>query len=244
MQPNTTPSPAIKVNQLILRAYKRAGVVPVEATLAGANIVPKLEHGRMTLDTILDSLQTEGIMARSTVLHELTVKAGEPYYELPDTVLDAFGDAMFILGGLEDIDPKRTNGELAVKNIDLAMWQALTNKEMESSRPQLYVVLRDKTNVRVRLWPTPSDDGVLRVRTLRLFGGSSIGDRPVDLARYWNDALIWCLAYHLATDHGLPTERCVYLAQVSEAKKAAAVRLGSESTPMQAMVIYPTQWSA
>jgi hypothetical protein len=243
MLPSTTPSQPIKVNLLILMAYKRAGILPVEATLAGANMTPKLEHGRLVLDTVLDALATEGVNARSLVLHELPIVAGETTYELPDTVLDATGDAMFYSGDLEDFDPKRTESELAVKQIDIATWASLTAKQSESARPQLYTTLRDQPLVRVRVWPTPSANGVLRLRVARLFGGSADGRRPVDLQRYWHDALIWTLASYLATDSSLPTERCAFLGQVAEGKKRAALRYGSEQTPLQAVVDYRTQWS-
>lgn len=243
MLPSPLPSAPLQINVMILMAYKRAGLLPVEATLSSGNVIPKLEHGRLLLDTILDSLQTEGYLARTLSLHDLTIVAGEPFYTLPDTVLDAYGDAMFIYGDAEDIDPKRTNGEVTVKQVDVATWQALSTTNNQSSWPQLYAAFRDQVNVQVRLWPSPSDNGVLRLKIARLFGGNQDGKRPVDLQRYWQDALIWMLAYYIATDSSVPTERCVYLAQVSEAKKTAALRYGMEQTTIQATVAYSTQWS-
>ncbi len=50
----TTPTTPISINQLVLLAYKRAGLVSIETRLSGANLTAKLEHGRQQLDLILD----------------------------------------------------------------------------------------------------------------------------------------------------------------------------------------------
>lgn len=243
MLPSTTPSTPLSINQLVLLSYKRAGILPVEARIDGANMTPKLEHGRLLLDTILDALSADGFIARTLEVYDLPLVAGQPSYSLPEHILDAYGDAMVVVTELEDFDPNRTNGELAVKQVDVATWLAITNKEMESSRPQLYVSFRDRATAQVKLWPIPSDNAVLRLKVIRLFGSNKEGQRPIDLQRYWQDAIVWMLAYYLATDSSMPTERCVYLAQVSEAKKTAALRYAHEHTPITATLSYPTQWS-
>ena len=46
---STTPAARVSINALCLLAYKRAGIVPVEARLSGANMVAKLEHARQVL---------------------------------------------------------------------------------------------------------------------------------------------------------------------------------------------------
>lgn len=244
MLANPLPSKPISINQLVLLSYKRAGLLPVDATVQGANMTQKLEHGRVLLDTILDSLATEGFTARNTELYDLAIVAGSPSYTLPDHLLDAVGDAMFVAVEPDSFDPLRTSGELACKQVDIATWQAITVKDMESTRPQLYAAFRSGVYTELRLWPVPSENGILRLKVVRLLGGNDEGKRPVDLQRYWQDALIWMLAYYLATDSSLPTERCIYLAQVSEAKKVAALRYNTEHVSIQCAVSYPTQWSA
>lgn len=239
---STTPSVPISVNTLILLAYKRAGVLPVEAQLSGANMTPKLEHGRQTLDLILDGLATEGFIARTTEFYDLEVVAGEPYYTLPDTILDVFEDAMFVPA--ENVDTKFTTGELVCKQIDLSTWQTLTTKGSSSTRPQLYVALRSGATVQLRFWPVPSEAGKMRIKTVRLLGSAADGTKSPDLQRYWYDALVWCLAYYIAVDSSMPAEKIAFLQAMSADKKLACVRYAHEHTPNQAVLSYQTQWSA
>ncbi len=242
MSINDSPSTPISINQLILLAYKRAGVLPVEARLSGGNMVPKLEHGRATLDLIMDSLATEGFMARTTEFYDLELVAGESQYTLPDTILDVFEDAMFV--GTENLDTKYTSGELVCKQVSVDLWQTLTQKGSGSNRPQLYAAFRGGATVELRFWPVPLEAGVMRLKTVRLLGTSADGTKNPDLQRYWYDALVWCLAYYVAIDSSMPTEKIGMLQAIAEQKKKACVRYAFEHTGSQAVLCYPTQWSA
>lgn len=238
----TAPSTPISVNQLILLAYKRAGVLPVEARLSGANMIPKLEHGRQTLDLIMDGLATEGFIARTTEFYDLSIVAGESQYTLPDTILDVFEDAMFVPA--ENPDTKHTTGEMICKQMDSSTWQSLTTKGSISSRPQLYFADRTGATVALKFWPVPSEAGVMRLKTVRLLGTSADGTKSPDLQRYWHDALVWCLAYYVAIDSSMPADKIAMLQQLAEDKKKACVRYSFEHTGTQAVLDYQTQWSA
>ena len=229
----TAPSPLVSINQLILLALKRAGVVPIETRLSSANMVSKLEHGRATLNLIMDALATEGFMARTAGFHDLPLVAGEPYYTLPEDVLDVHEDAMMVPA--DSPDTKFTTGELVCKQIDLAKWSTLTVKGSISTRPQLYCVFRHGALVNVRFWPVPSEAGVMRLNVTRLFGSSGNGTKSPDLERFWYDCLVWQLAYYIAVDTSMP----------AESKKRACVNFSFEHTSgPQAVIDYPTQWSA
>lgn len=234
-------SAAVSINELVLLALKRAGLVPVQARLSGANLVPYLEHGRRLLDLIVDGLATKGFFARSMAFHDLTIVADTSEYALPETVLDVHEDAMFIpsFNG----DTEHTQGETPIKQIDLSTWQTLPNKGSESSRPQLYAAFRDEATVTVRFWPVPSEAGTVRLKTARLLDGNATGTDSVDLQRYWSDALVWCLAYYFAVDGSMPVEKVSLLLSVSETKKAECVSYAFEHTNQVATVHYPTQWS-
>lgn len=239
----TTPSPLLTLNELILLAFKRAGALPLEARLSGANMTPKLEHGRQTLNLILDALATEGFIARTATFHDLPLVAGEPYYTFPNDVLDVHGDAMMVPAS--NPDTKFTSGELVCKQIDLFKWSTLTVKGSISTRPQLYCVFRHGASVNVRLWPVPSEAGVMRFATTRLFGGAQTGTKAADLERFWYDCLVWQLAYYIAVDTSMPTERVALLSGIAEAKKRQCVNFSFEHTDgPQAVIEYPTQWSA
>jgi hypothetical protein len=238
-----TPSALVSINQLILLALKRAGVVPIEARLSGANMVSKLEHGRATLNLIMDALATEGFIARTTGFHDLAMVAGEPYYTLPEDVLDVHGDAMFVPS--HNPDTKFTTGELVCKQIDLFKWSTLTVKGSISTRPQLYCVFRHGALVNLRFWPVPSELGVMRLAVTRLFGSSSDGTKSADVERFWYDCLVWQLAYYIAVDTSMPADRVAMLQGIAESKKRQCVNFSFEhTTGPQAVVDYTTQWSA
>jgi hypothetical protein len=237
----TTPSVPISINQLILVAYKHAGIVPIETRISGANLTPKLEHGRQQLDLILDGLATEGFIARTTSFYDLPIVAGESQYTLPDTILDVFEDAMFVPS--ENLDTKHTTGELVCKQVDLTTWQLLTTKGSTSTRAQLYVAMRDGATVVLRFWPVPSAAGVMRLKTVRLLGGAADGRLSPDLQRYWHDALGWMLASYLAIDASLPTDKVATLGAMAAQKKGECLRYAREHTGTQLTLNYPTQWS-
>jgi hypothetical protein len=237
-----TPSVPVSINKLILLAYKRAGLLPVEAQLTGANMTPKLEHGRQTLDLIMDNLAVEGFIARTMEFYDLPIAAGENYYTLPDTILDVHEDAMFVPD--ENPDTKYTTGELVCKQIDQSTWQTLTTKGSVSTRPQLYAAFRNGATVQLKFWPVPSEAGVMRIKTVRLLGGNADGDVTPDLQRYWLDALVWMLASYLAVDSSMPAERVAYLQGMAAMKKKECVKYSYEHTSQTAVVCYPTQWSS
>ena len=238
----TTPSVPISINQLILVAYKHAGIVPIETRISGANLTPKLEHGRELLGLMLDGLATDGFNARTTAFHDLAIVAGESQYTLPDNILDVFEDAMFIPS--ENLDTKHTTGELVCKQTDLATWQLLTTKGSTPPRSQLYVAMRDGATVVLRFWPVPSAAGVMRLKVMRLLGGAADGKLSPDLQRYWHDALSWMLAAYLAVDASLPPDKVATLGGIAETKKRDCLRFSREHTGNQMVLSYPTQWSA
>lgn len=237
------PSTPISINTLILLANKRAGLLPVEAKLSGANMTPKLEHGRQLLDLIIDGLATDGFIARTMAFYDLPILAGESQYTLPDTILDVIEDAMFVPGSPVNFDTKHTTGELVCKQIDLATWQTLTTKGTISTRPQLYASFRSGATVQLKFWPVPSEAGTMRLKTIRLLGGNADGTDSVDLHRYWFDALVWCLAYYLAVDGSMPSEKIAFLFQAAEMKKKKCISYAFEHTGTQAAICYPTQWA-
>lgn len=242
MTDTTIPTARVSINALVLLAYKRAAIVPVEARLSGANMAPKLEHGRQVLDLIMDALATKGFIARTSGFYDLPLVAGEPYYNLPDDILDVHGEAMFVPA--DNPDTKFTSGELVCKQIDQMAWALMSVKGSISTRPQLYCIFRHAAAVNLRLWPVPSEPGALRLRTTRLFGGAGDGQKSADMERFWYDALVWNLAYYLAVDSSMPAQTIQMLQMTAEAKVAECVKFSFEHTAsIQAVCDYPTQWS-
>jgi hypothetical protein len=187
---------------------------------------------------IIDGLATEGFMARTMEFYDLPMVAGESQYTLPDSILDVFEDAMFVPGSPTNYDTKYTTGELVCKQVDLATWQTLTTKGSISTRPTLYAAFRSGATVELRFWPVPSDAGTMRLKTVRLLGSNSDGTKQVDLHRYWFDALVWCLAYVVAVDSSMPSDKVALLLNVSEEKKKKCIAYSYEQTGTTAVLVH------
>jgi len=237
----SAPSAPVSINTLILLALKRAGIVPVEARLSGANMTARLEHGRQLLDLIVDALAVEGFMARTTQFYDLPILGGESAYTLPDTILDVFEDAMFVPS--ENHDTKNTTGELVCKQVDVTTWQLITTKGSSSTRPTMYAAFRQGATVQLKFWPVPSEAGTMRMKTVRLLGSNADGRNQPDLERFWFDAIVWLLAWYFAIDSSMPSDKVSFLAAMAETKKKACIRYSMENTSTQAMLAYSTQWS-
>jgi hypothetical protein len=235
------PPAPLSVNQLILLAYQQAGLLPFEATLRSANMVPKLEAGRRRLDLILTALPREGFVARTSVFHYLRIEAGINEYELPGNILDMGGNAMFIQGA-DNVEGDASDSELLVTQVDADAWHVQSTKSTESPNPLMYAVFSDGGQVRVKLWPTPSEQGLLRCKCTRLLAGAGDGKGAPDLQLYWQDWLVYALAGELAIGSGMERAQCMLLLQMAEAKKVACLRYGKEHTPQQAVVTYRSGW--
>jgi hypothetical protein len=147
---------------------------------------------------------------------------------------------MFVPGPPVNQDTKHTTGELVCKQVDLATWQTLTTKGSISTRPTLYAAFRMGATVMLRFWPVPSEDGTMRLKTVRLLGSNADGTKNVDLHRYWFDALVWCLAFYVAVDSSMPSDKISFLNGMAEDKKAKCVNYAFEHTGATARVVHPS----
>jgi hypothetical protein len=235
------PTQALSINQLILLAYKQAALVPLEATLSSANMVPKLEFGRQHLDLLLPTLHLEGHLVQTQILHTELVEAGVAELKLPGHILDVSGSAMWVQtpAGVEDpVETTTTGLELYVSQVDIETWHVQTNKEQQSPYPLMYAAQRDGGQCRVRLWPATSERGLLRFKAVRLFARAADGKGPPDLHIYWQDWLVHALAASLAQASGMPRADVMMLLQMAEAKKAACTRYGKEHPPQRAVITW------
>lgn len=232
------PPKALTINEIILLAYQQATLLPFEATLRSANMVPKLEAGRKRLDLELLTLPREGFLSRASTMLVLRIEPGINEYKLPGHILDMSGHAMFIQGAVDNVEHDSSGSELLVAQVDIDTWHLQTTKNTESSNPLFYAVFADGGQVKIKLYPTPSEGGLLRCKCTRLLGGAGDGKGPVDLQLYWQDWLVYALAGSLALGSGVDRQHCLFLLQMAEAKKASCLRYSKEKTPIQAVITW------
>lgn len=190
------------INLIVRRAFQVAGLLHASSQPDENDFA----LGRDLLETVIRHLSTRGIIARTVAFYDLELTAGTYRYSMPSTVLDVFGDAMYID---PDEDPAEAAGELLVSPIDRQRWQTLTSKNAESA-PTLYYAHRETTPVEVFFWPIPSEAGTVRLQTQRLLANCNEGTATVDLESYWTRCLVWTLSAELAAAKTLPVGRIAY----------------------------------
>lgn len=223
------------VNDLVKRAYRRAG-------LLNEHMLPSQQQAadaREELELIIDALELEGLMVRSVIMEHVVLEAGTASYTLPDHVLDVIGEAKHIRDG-EELD--RASGETVIQAIPRADWQGISAKNA-TGLPSLYYPDRSGSQVVVHLWPIPDAAGTARFQVHRLRADNDVGLATPDVERHWGQYLVYELAHKLALSRSLPLPRCQMLA-VEAARYLTKAKLKSnEHQPRQIHLTHRTQWS-
>lgn len=214
------------INELVRLAYVLAGLLEESQALAdvgGGGL------GRSFLDVMLKELQAKGITARASSFYNVTLTAGTTDYEMPSSVLDVYGDAMYIPAG-EDVDA--ASGETTVQSMSQDQWHAQSAKDA-TGRPTRLFVMRQATPPTVRFWPIPDEAGTVRVQTHRNLADATSGSATLDLEVYWEGYVIHQLAATLAEAKTMPPDKVgrltgAALAKLREARAMSASRLGTQ----------------
>lgn len=223
------------IDQLALTAYQLAGLLEETQTLADAN---GGSLARRLLGTIVTELQGQGIIARAVTFYEQTLVSGTSSYSMPSTVLDVFGDAMYIPEGQT---VSRADSETVVENIPRERWQNISAKSA-SGTPTQYYVHREVTPPSVRLWPVPDEAGTIRFQVHRHLADSSSGAATVDLEVYWTTYIMYRLAQLLAEAKSLPADKRLSLRAEAMAAKSTAKSMASDRRDNQFYVAHRTGW--
>lgn len=230
----------VTVDQLILRAYKRAGQINIGQGTASPQWLEKAQFGREELDTILDELQTEGVYARSVVFYNLSLTEDTYIYSMPATALDVVGDGMYIPESETDLT--KAQGETVVKQTDRETWHRNSAKNAKS-RPNLFWTDRQTTPISVRLWPIPDEAGTIRFQIHQKLADTLEGDATLELLPYWDQYLIYALATVIAETSSLPAPTCSYLNKRAEQKKQRARAFANQRPGNVTHLTHYTPWS-
>lgn len=207
MSEATTISVQPTIDRIVLRAYKKAGLIPITSDIGNdVEWEAKASHGRETLTSIVDGLSVHGFLEYFVDFYDLELTEDELQYCLDPDVLNVVSDGSYIPASNEDT--LITNGETQVSQISAFRWNQLSSKESRGRPSQMYVHRNGKT-IELRVWPRPDENGTIRLRIHRIPFSSQVGSNNVDLHRYWLDYLIHALAYQLMTDSKLPMDERV-----------------------------------
>jgi hypothetical protein len=181
----------------------------------------------------LDALQAEGIVVTHVERSTLALLAGTTEYTLPAETLDVFVGpdnvvgTVFVTGG----------AETPVRAISRAEYTAIAKKDTQSV-PTLVFIER-LAQVKAVFWCVPSVASTFRYNKIRLPRDMDTGTVTLDLARRWQKAICFSMAYHLSLAKSAPTTRVQFLLGEAERLKAIARASDVEKTNMQMWIDGP-----
>lgn len=241
---SATSSTLSTVDEIILQGYKRAGILPFEFSIgADSQWNARADHGRQTLNRVINGLATLGFIDHFTDFYVLDLVAGQPDYDIDpdDNVLNFVDSGSHIptINGAEEIE---TTGETPVKPISRHRWNSLSSKVAEST-PTLYYIHRNGPNLTLYLWPTPAQASKIRFQIHRIPGSNSTGSNTPDLQRHWDTYLVNALAYEFMSDAKLSIdERTIVRADRDvELEKLKAYETSNEGPDV--LFVHSTPWS-
>jgi hypothetical protein len=237
----SAPATESIIDQVVLSAFKKAGLLPIEYEIgADSTWAAKSSHGRDILNRIIYSPEVNSSIDYFMDFDDVVLTANEQYYTMNSDVLNVIGDASYIPA--DNADTKDTDGETIVTQINVHRWNTLSSKNA-SGRPSLFYVKRTGKSIQVRLWPQPDEAGTIRFQVHTLAASSKVGSDDFDLRRYWENYLVHAVACELMVDSKMPVEdQTIVLAErnrlLVECKKAA-----EPNEPPVLILTHRTGWS-
>ena len=226
----------LTVGRIVLHAYRLAGLMAIEQEPSGVQWQKRVIHGMELLEMITKGLEAEGRLVRARRFYELALVADQADYVLPETIMDVFGDAMYLEPGDTTQD---ASFETVVRQIDQDNWQRLGVRD-STGRPTCYFALRDSSTITVRLWlkPDTANAGTIRFQAYYLLANSTDSTATPDLERYWAEYLITAVAAKLAEGGGMPNDKISRLEMKSVGLLMRAKGYSRQRTNNQAMVMH------
>lgn len=235
---NPSPSASFDIDKIVRLAYRQAALANPYEVIAPE----RMAHGRDMLDLAVKALSGDGLVARTTDYEYVTLVASQHQYAMPATVLNVIDVAKYLDPTQTDLE--HPSAELPVTPIGHVEWTALATRSMES-QPFRYYVDRTAEVPYVWLWPTPGTSqagGHIRFKVENLRASSLAGTYKPDVEGFWELALTYELAYHLAAGSGLPVDRCAMLKGEAEQQREKAKAKARERDPQQPQILLQNRW--
>lgn len=225
----STRTHEFNIAELCRFGWMKAGLVNMHQSLS----TQQLALAQDFLQLIVDSADTEGMLARQVEFEEVELESAVSTYDLSVNTLDVTATAMYIA-------PDQTEVELPVNPMSRDRWQSLTAKEA-SGVPTLYYVHRTESRLTVRFWPTPGtnqEDGTVRFQSQRLradVAGVASTLTP-DFERFWNQYLATKLGAEIARSQSLSLSKVQELESMAQLELKKCKAKGNQHVPQQFVV--------
>lgn len=175
----------------------------------------------------LQAMQGEGIVVTHVERTTLALVAGTAEYTLPSDTLDVFVPPDNVVGMVSTVGAAET----PVRVISRAEYQAIPVKTSQGA-PSVVFIER-LASVKAVFWQVPSAVSTFRYNVIRLPRDMDTGSRTLDLARRWQKAICFSMAYHLALAKSAPLQRVKFLLDEAERQKGIARMSDVEKTHVQ-----------
>lgn len=246
MSINADPAEFPLIDQVILDAYKKAALLPIEYGI-GSDIqwTARAAHGRRTLNRVLASFSTERYFEYFVKHEVLELTADLGVYDISPDVLNLIDDGSYIPES-NGSEVEQTTGETPVKPVSGFRWNQLSAKAARGT-PVHYYLERNVQNVNggllVHLWPVPSEAGRIRFRAHRIPGSSSTGSDNPDFKRHWEQWAVLALAYEFMTDSSMPLDERSLMRADRDRAAELLKSYDTNNTPPDVMFVHSTPWS-
>lgn len=232
MTVNSSRTTEYNIDQLVLTAHRLAGLAHISQDMT----TEQGAWGRQLLELTMKHLETLGVQVRVREFVEVTMVVGTDRYELEADVLNVTGAGAYIREDEPDIE--HASSELQVTLIDHMQWQQLSAKSAEGN-PTLCYVHRAGALVEIRLWPTPTEAGTLRLPVQLLYPDSTDGNKTPGTERPWAQYLTYELAWQLAESGEKSREKIGSLQGVAAQKLKECRGFSQEKVPYQMQFCHP-----
>lgn len=213
-------------DQILRRAFQLAGMIEAAQNMNANDAAMASDF----LGMELDSLQAQGVLIRHV---ERTTKSTGilPSYTLDTDTVDVFVGPDNIAGTFAYTSD---TAETPVRAISRHEYVSIADKTA-SGRPAL-VYIEKAASVTATLWPVPSSGGTFRYSKIRFPRDADTGNVTLDVARKWQKAICYQMAWQIALAKSMPAARVAMLRSIGESEKAKVLANDVESPHVQLYV--------
>lgn len=227
MATSSTSTFELNRDALLRRAFQIAGLLYVSQS-------PNADDLSLASDLLgmeLDALEAEGVVLRMLERATLPLVSGTAEYTLDADCIDVFVGPDNVAG---TIVPASGN-ETLVRGISRQEYLQISNKTSAATPSLVYI--EKLATVKVVFWPVIANStSSFRYSKYRLPRDADTGAVTLDLARRWQKAICWSMAWQLAMAKSLPLDRVNALRSVGEQEKDKARANDVEKTHAQLYV--------
>lgn len=215
---------------MTVRDLIKKSLVLIGAVSPGENIsAQEASDGLSSLNDLLDSWSTDGLLIPTTTIEEFTLVPGQGSYTIgPSGNFNTVNPQVIEEARLKDVSG--TPIELPIKVLSTQEWADVIQKTVTSSQPDSLYFQRSGALSTIYLYPVPSAANKLVLYSKKTLGSFASANDVISLPPGYQRALRYNLALELAVEYGKqPSE---YVFQTSQELKAQLMRVNDGGNPV------------